>query len=215
MKLVCIGCLTLIILAATFGAALWGTAQALREAEFPPADGSTVEGVSAQQKIFEIARRGARRGGRPAEPVVLSEAELNAFLSRHLPESAELPFTDIALRLVGDGVAEFRARLPLRHLVAESTLSAIGESVPGAWLDRRVWFRVSVRPRLESEPARRERKYLRLEVSHFAVGRQRLPVALLRVLLDPAALQVLYWRMPSGIDAITVEPGRVVVRTAS
>jgi hypothetical protein len=47
------------------------------------------------------------------------------------------------------------------------------------------------------------------------VGRQRLPVALLRVLLDPAALQVLYWRMPSGIDAITVEPGRVVVRTAS
>ena len=215
MKLGCIGCLTLVLLTATFGATLWGAVQTLRAPEFPSAETSPVEGVRAQQKIFEIARRGARRGDKAGEPIVLSEGELNAFLSRHLPESAELPLTEMALRLGDDGVAEFRARLPLRHLMGESPLAAFGGILPAGWLDHRVWLRVGVRPRLEPEPARRERRYLRLEVTEFAVGRQRLPAVLLRVLLDPAALGVLRWRMPDGIDAVTVEPGRVVVRTAS
>ncbi len=215
MRLGYLGCLALLILGAVAGGILWGGIQALRDPEVPPISTAAADGVSAQHKIFEIARRGARRGGRDTEPVVLSEGELNAFLARHLGESTELPLTDIALRLADGGVAEFHARLPLRHIVTEPPLSLIGGILPPGWLDGRVWLRVGVRPRLESDAARRARRYLRLEVTDFAVGRQRLPAVLLRVVLDPAALRVLRWPIGDGIDAVSVEAGRVVVRTAS
>lgn len=216
MKLGCVGCLTMLILAAALAATFWGTVQALREPTLQPIEVTAAEGVRAQKKIFEIARRGARRADKTREPVILSEGELNAFFSRHLQESTELPLTKIRVRLAGDGVARFHAQLPLRHLLAESPLSAIGDVLPGAWLDRGMWLRVDLRPRLEPEPLRPERRrHLRLDVTAFAIGRQRLPVVLLRVLLDPSALRVLRWRIPDGIDAVTVEPGRVVVRTAS
>ena len=215
MKLGCLGCLTLLVFGVMAGGVFWGGIEALRQPDDPPPSGTAAEGVRAQHKIFEIVRRGAHRGQRDAEPIVLSESELNAFLSRHLTESAELPLTDIGVRLMRGGVADFRARLPLRYLVAEPPAAALGAMLPPELLDRRVWLRVRVRPQLEPDAERKERRYLRLEVTQFAVGRQRVPAVLLRVLLDPAALRVLRWRMPDGIDAVTVEAGRVVVRPAS
>lgn len=215
MKLGCLGCLTLLMLVAGAAGLLWGGIQALRDPDIPLVSTTAADGVRAQQKIFEIVRRGAQPGNKNTGPVVLSERELNAFLSRHLGESTELPLTDIGLRLADGGVAELRARLPLRHLVSEPPLSVVGGILPAGWLDLRVWLRVGVRPRLEPDEGRRERRHLRLEVTDFAVGRQRLPAVLLRVLLDPAALSVLRWRVPDGIDAVSVEAGRVVVRTAS
>src|SRR5438093_1203073 len=61
----------------------------------------------------------------------------------------------------------------------------------------------------------REQRYLRLDVRGFAIGRQGLPAVLLRILLDPRTLGVLRWPLPDSIEAITVEPGRVVIRLAS
>jgi hypothetical protein len=215
MKLGCLGCLTLFILVLVGGGVVWGVIQALREPDIHSIAVVPADGVRAQQKIFEIVRRGGHAGDRNAEPIVFAERELNAFLARHLGESAALPLTDSSLRLERGGIAEVHARLPLRYLLREQPASMLGGFLPGVWLDRRVWLRVGVRPELESDPARRERRYLRLEVTDFAVGRQRLPALLLRVLLDPTALSVLRLRVPDGIDAITVEAGRLVVRPAS
>ncbi len=215
MKLGCIGCLTLLVFVAVVGGVFWVGVQVLREPAFPVVTSAPADGVRAQKKIFEIVRRGAHHGDRDRELVVLSEGEVNAFFSRHLAEIAELPVSEIGLRLPGGGRAEFRARLPLRQLLSEAPLSAVAGVLPGTWLDRRVWLRVDTRPRLEVGASRREHRYLRLDVTELAVGRQRLPALLLRVLLDPATLRVLRLPVPDGIDAITVEEGRVVVRTAS
>ncbi len=216
MRLGCLGCLTLLVILALVGSTAWLVIQTLQEPEVVPIAAATVaDGVRAQQKIFEVVRRGAQRGDKDAEPVVLTERELNAFLSRHLAEIAELPFTDIGLRLPGGGIAEFRARLELRHLMTEPPLPALARALPASWLQRRIWLDVRVRARLEPGVARRERRYLRLGVTEFAVGRQRLPTMLLRLLLNPAALRMLRWPVSGGIEAVTIEAGRVVIRAAS
>jgi len=146
---------------------------------------------------------------------MLTQGELNAFLARHLVEAAELPFADLALRLTDGGVVEFRGRLPLAHLVTEPPLSGLGPLLPAALLERPVWLRIRAHARVEPSLTRRVRRYLRLDVREFAVGRQRLPAVLLRILLDPQTLGVLRWPLPESIEAITIEPGRVVIRLAS
>src|SRR5260370_36242693 len=98
MKLGCLGCLALLVFGVMAGGVFWGGIEALRQPDGPPPSGTAAEGVAAQHKIFEIVRRGADRGRRDAEPIVLSESELNAFLSRHLTDSSGRPPTDIRLR---------------------------------------------------------------------------------------------------------------------
>ena len=192
----------------------WIGCQALHEPEFPVARSEPGDGARAQRKIYGIVRRGAGHHG-AANSTVLTASELNAFLSRHLAEAAEVPLTDIGLRLAADGTVEFRGRLPLAHLVAEPPLSGLASIVPGVWLERPVWLRMVARVGLEPGAMRRERRYLRLDVREFAVGRQRLPAVLLRVLLDPRPLRVLRWPVPGAIEAIRIEADQVVIRLAS
>ncbi len=164
----------------------WIGVQALREPEFQLPATAPGDGVRAQRKIYQIgqiARQGPRQGVPGGGPIVLTQGELNAFLSRHLVEAAELPFADLA--------------------------------VPAVLLERPVWLRIRAHARVEPSVTRRERRYLRLDVREFAIGRQGLPAVLLRILLDPRTLGVLRWPLPDSIEAITVEPGRVVIRLAS
>lgn len=215
MRLGCLGCLTVLIGAALIAMSALVGVRMLQEPELPVAAPTAADGVRAQQKIFEVVRRGAGRGGTSSEPVVLSERELNAFLSRHLAEAAEMPFAEVGLRLPGNGIAQFRGRLPLRQLLTEPPLAALAGLVPAGWLERPLWLRLTVRARLEPGAAQAHRRYLRLEVAEFGVGRQRLPAALLRLLLNPSTLRVLRWPVPDGIEAVTIERDRVVIRTAS
>jgi len=211
----CVGCLTVLIVAALLaGGALFGL-RMLQEPEFPAILTTAADGVRAQQKIFEVARRRAGRSGTNGEPIVLSEHELNAFLSRHLADAADVPLSDVGLRLARDGIAQFRGRLPLRHLVSEPPLSALVGVLPAPWLERPVWLSLGTRARIELGAARAQRRYLRLEVVELAVGRQWLPAPLVRLLLDPATLRVLRWPVPDAVEAVTIEQGRVLIRTAS
>src|SRR3989441_7975086 len=104
--------------------------------------------------------------------------------------------------------------LPI-YLVTEPPLSGLGHVLPAVLLERPVWLRIRAHARVEPSVTRRERRYLRLDVREFAIGRQGLPAVLLRILLDPRTLGVLRWPLPDSIEAITVEPGRVVIRLAS
>ncbi|OGK98955.1 MAG: hypothetical protein A3E31_08350 [Candidatus Rokubacteria bacterium RIFCSPHIGHO2_12_FULL_73_22] len=211
MRLGCLGCLTFLALLAAVVGGVWIGARTLQEPALATAETSAADGVRAQQKILEIAHGKTESTGR----VVLTEREVNAFLARHLAGAADLPLTGIAVRLRGDGVVEFTGRLPLRRVVGAPLLSTLAGLAPAGWLERPVWLHVGARPRIEPPATRGGRRHLYLDVERFAVGRQRLPVALLKLSLDPVALRILAWPLPDGIGWVTIEAGQAVLRPAS
>lgn len=211
-RLGCFGCLTVLLLIALVGLAGWGAVQIARAPDIAAPPTTAVDGQRAQQKIFEVMRRAG--SGRP-HTVTLSDREVNAFLSRHLADAADLPLRDLAVRLPSDGRAEIAGQMPLRQLLADGPVSAVSGLVPASWLDHRIWLSLRARVTLETSEARRDRRHLRLDVERFWLGRLRLPVVLLRVLLDPMALRLLRWPMPDAIEGLRIEPGRLVIQTAS
>ncbi len=211
LRLGCFGCLTLLLLVAVVGAVVWGTYQVMRPAEIAAPPTTAADGIRAQQKIFEIVRRAG--SGRP-HTVALSDREVNAFLSRHLGETADLPLRNLAVRLPGDGHAEIAGRLPLRQLLTAAPLSALVDVLPAEWLDRSVWLSIAARVTLEGGGGARARRFLHLDVQRFYIGRQRLPGVMLRMLLDPGALRLLHSPMPDAIEGLRIEPGRLVLQSA-
>jgi hypothetical protein len=194
------------------GASLWVAYRLLQEPDITAAVGTSEDGIRGQQKIFDIARgESGRRGGRPHQ-IVMSEAELNRFLSKHLIEVARIPVTFRALRLAGDGVVEFKGLIPLRDLLSDSL---VANFMPASWLNRQVWLYLNARASLEVATARSQRRYLRLDVQRLAIGRQPLPGILLRLLSSPGLQGLLRWRVPETVESITIEPGSVAVKTAS
>src|SRR3990172_3383335 len=183
MRLGCLGCLTFLALLAAGVGGVWIGARTLQEPALATAETSAADGVRAQQKILEIAHGKTESTGR----VVLTEREVNAFLARHLAGAADLPLTGIAVRLRGDGV------------VGAPLLSTLAGLAPAGWLERPVWLHVGARPRIEPPATRGGRRHLYLDVERFAVGRQRLPVALVKLSLDPGGLRILAWAPPAGL----------------
>src|SRR2546430_14236416 len=115
-----LGCLA-VVLAALMVAGLaagsvWMGARLLQEPTVVTAPGTADDGMRGQQKVFDIARGALGQGRGRSRQVVLSEPELNGFLSRHLAEAAKIPVMAGAVRLVGDGIVEFKAQLRLRHV---------------------------------------------------------------------------------------------------
>jgi hypothetical protein len=187
---------------------LWIGSRMLQEPEVPVAAGTAEDGVRGQQKIYAIIRGAGRAIGRTRQ-IVLSEPELNAFLSRHLAEVATIPFGPGAVRLVGDGIIEFKGQVPLRHVLAITNL------LPATWLEQPVWLHLWARASLEVGAARGQRRYLRLDIERLALGRQPLPGVLPLLLLNPVILNQLRLRIPETVEAITIETRMVVIRIAS
>ena len=211
-RLGCFGCLTLLFVVGVVGSAAWGTYQLTRPPAIAGAPSAPADGLRAQQKIFEIIRRSG--SGRP-HTVSLTEREVNAFLSRHLGETADLPLRNLAVRLPDDGHAEIAGQIPLRRLLSGPPFSALGGILPPDWRDQPVWLALRTRVTLEGGSGPRPRRYLRLDVERFWLGRQRLPEFLLRLLLDLEALRLLRSPMPDAIDGLRIEPGRLVIQSGS
>jgi len=194
------------------GGLLWIGWRLIQEPDVAAAQGSADDAARAQQKIFDVARGGPARGRSPLHTVILSEAELNAFLSRNLVEVAKMPVSVRAVRLAGDGIVEFKGLLLLRDVLSASPLASL---VPGAWLDRQVWLHLTARASVEVGATRSQRRYLRFDLQRFAIGRQPLP-GFFRGLLPSQGLQgLLRWRMPDSVESITIESGTAVIRTSS
>jgi len=211
-RLGCFGCLTVLLLLAFLGLGGWGLVQVARAPDIAAPPTTAIDGQRAQQKIFDVIRRA--HSGRPTT-VTLTDREVNAFLSRHLAGAAELPLTNLAVRLPSDGRAEIAGQIPVRLLLGEGTAATVGGLIPASWLDHPAWLSLRARVTLESGEARRERRHLRLDVERFWLGRLPLPSFMLRVLLDPSALRLLRWPMPDAIDGLRIEPGRLIIQTAS
>ncbi len=199
---------TIVVVCGLVAGSLWIGSRMLQEPEVPVAAGTTEDGVRGQQKIYAIIRGAGRATGRTRQ-IVLSEPELNAFLSRHLAEAATIPFGPGAVRLVGDGMIEFKGQVPLRHVLAIANL------LPATWLEQPVWLHLWARASLEVGAARGQRRYLRLDIERLALGRQPLPGVLPLLLLNPVILSQLRLRMPETVEAITIETRMVVIRIAS
>jgi len=194
------------------GAALWAGSRLAQEPDVPVAQGSAEDGARAQQKIFDLLRGEAPKArGRPHE-VVLTEAEINRFLSRNLIEAAGMPVVVRAVRLAGDGVVEFKGSLPLRDVMSAAPVASL---LPSVWLDRPCWLHLEAKASLEVGAGRKQRRYLRLDVQRFAIGRQRLPRTLLRLLAGPRVQELLRWRMPESVEGLTIDPGALVIKTSS
>jgi hypothetical protein len=204
--------LTLIVVISLVGVAGWGTYQLTRAPAFAGAPTTPADGVRAQQKIFDVLRRSG--SGRP-HTVTLSEREVNAFLGRHLGETADVPLRNLVVRLPDDGHADIAGQIALRRLLASAPFSALAGVLPEEWLDSPVWLALRARVTLEGGSGARARRYLRLDVERFWIGRQRLPALTLRLLLDLEALRLLRSPMPEAIDGLRVEPGRLVIQSGS
>jgi hypothetical protein len=182
------------------------------EPELAVAQGTAEDGARGQQKLFELARGDLRGSRGHPRSVVITEAELNRFLSKNLVEVARMPVTVRAVRLAGDGIAEFKGLLALRDVLSGSPFSGIA---PAAWLERPVWLHISARASVEVGAARGQRRYLRFEVQRFAIGRQPLPRVVLRLLPSSGLQGLLRWRIPESVESITIDPGAAVIRTSS
>src|SRR5256885_2737388 len=124
-----VGFLAVVLLAAAGG---WVVIRLLQAPIVEPVPFSPEDGVRAQQKIVGLVRRSTRAGS-----VVLSEAELNAFVSRHL-DPADLPLREPAIRLRGDDLVNIVGTVSLGRLLNESPLAPLAEALPAGWVARRI-----------------------------------------------------------------------------
>jgi hypothetical protein len=97
-------------------------------------------------------------------------------------------------------------------VLREAPFGAAGELLPRGWLDWPVWVHLTAAPRVERGDG--TRTVLRLDVQEFRLGRQRLPALAARLLLDPSATRLLHLPLPDGVETVSAEPGRVVIRFA-
>jgi hypothetical protein len=205
----CRGCLSTLVGVLAIGVlvagAAWGVMRMLETPALEPVRYAPSDGVRAQQKILDLARRRTRPGG-----VVLTEAELNAFVSRHL-EPADLPLEHPVIRLRGDDVVEIAGTLPLARLLHESPLGSLADALPAGWLARPVWLTVLARTTVGTEP----RRVLRLDMQRVTIGRQRVPAIILRVVLDPSSLRFTRIGLPTEVHSVRVEPGRLLIEATS
>jgi hypothetical protein len=208
-----VGILLLIIVATGLGGGAWVASRLFQRPPDVPVPGSAADGQRAQQKIYDIgrARRSAAHG---PETVVITEGELNAFLSRHVIDAVDVPLADLAVRMVGDDDVQIYGRTTLRGVLADAPLSNVIAALPARWQRQNIWLRFDGKVRVES-PTNGNRRLLRIDLERLWVGRQPLPAICARLAFDPTVLGLLRWRLPARLEAVSIEPGRAIIRPPS
>lgn len=205
MRLGCLGCLgLLVVLVLAVGA---GTLTYRMLASPPELDGSFTaeDGLRVQNKLAEILLREARVSRRRT-PVVLTEPEINAFLSNHL-EGRRLRLRPLRVRL-HDDLVEVSGGLPLDTFLQDSPLAGIRPFLPLIVLDRKVWLTVRGRVLVEGSAGE-------FRLQGWALGRQALPAWLSGILPGRSEGHLFRWRVPRVVDRVEVEDAHVVVHTRS
>ncbi|PYM20024.1 MAG: hypothetical protein DMD78_23025 [Candidatus Rokuibacteriota bacterium] len=141
MKSGCSGCLVAVvslgIVALAVGGAVGAGLRMLAKPEAATLPATTAaDGTRAQQKIFDLARH------RSSQPVILSEAEVNALLSRHLVEARGVRLNTLGVRLLGGDRLELTGQTPLHQLFEEAGLPVVLGVLPSRWRERPLWVHV-------------------------------------------------------------------------
>jgi hypothetical protein len=172
----------------------------------PVVAASAEDSARAQHKVFQLVGRGRNK---PAGPIVFTEAEVNALLTRQF--AGQLPLTSPVVRLLAGDSVELFGRVAARRILVESPVSWLADWMPSGWGRREVWLRIRAHATLEDGA----RPRLRFEPTEFAVGRLPLPTLMVRLLLDPGTLAIFRWSMPDDVEGVSIEPGRATIRVAS
>jgi hypothetical protein len=215
MKLGCAGCLLLIV-ALTFLAALVGgffvlSGNIFAEPHFEVLDWSRADASATRSKLYEIVQRDTGQSGRQ-DPIILTERETNAWLSRHLAETAGLRFEPFAMRLT-QGQFIIQGRTVLRSLLQGPPFAQLSPYLPASQLNRPIWITVrgyvSIQP---GEPGGKPGR-ARVTLTEFNLGKQPVGNWPFSVVMGPAGLGLLSWPVPGALRDIDIEDRRVVIQT--
>lgn len=209
MRLGCAGCLltgAILIgfLLAGMGALLFSSAIFAVPEGIAAADYTAQDARMGQQKLAEIVlrERGLSRG---RGPIVITQRELNGFLTHHLEESDRIPLNPLSVRLV-PGNMEVQGRTTFAQLLRGFPLSLVADYLPRSSLGQPIW--VTVRGRIKQDRSRAS-----LEVLDFSLGNQPISPWLLSWMLGWKGQRLLQWQMPGSVERIVIEDGRAVITT--
>ena len=214
MKFGCFGCLllsvALLAVLVLMAGVLFFSSNIFESPDARPVSFSRADGYAAQQKLYEVILRQAGRSSHK-DPISLTEREASAFLSRHLAETARVPLSDLTVRFDPD---EFIAqgKTPLRNLVQGPPFSYLIPYLPDKRLDHTVW--ISLRGRITIETSSGgARRYGKVTVTRFTMGRQPVSAFLLYVTMGPSGAGLLEWPVPGVVESVQIQKGQAVIRT--
>lgn len=213
MRLGCLGCLGstigLIVLLCLAGGAMWAWSGLYGA---PPllSTSPRADPVATERKLAEIGLRSSGRSAR-SEPLVLSEAEVTAVVSRHLAD-AGLRLAAVAVNLRPDRIS-VQGRLPLGALIQDSPVAWVGSALPRKTLDSLVWLTLIGHLELEAPSAPGRPRYVEANLLSARLGRIRAPRWLLGLMLGSRGASLLRWQVPGVVDRLEAGEGRVTVRT--
>jgi hypothetical protein len=215
MRFGCFGCLVLLvaILVVVVAAAgfLFLSGNMATAPDVQPSRFTRSDGFSAQRKLYELVLRESGRSTR-TDPVILSEAEVNAFLANHLAEAADLPFSPLVVRFEG-GQLELKGQTVLRHLLQGPPFPQFMRYIPAEKLDQPVWVTVRGRFVIEHPRAKTGRTYARVDVTEFALGKQPVGKWLLWLMLGQTGSKLLRFQVPAVVDSVQIDERRAMIRT--
>ena len=215
MKLGCAGCLILIVVLVFLAAVVGGfyvlSGNIFEEPRVEVLDWSRADVSGTRSKLYEIVQRDASQSGRQ-DPITFSEREINAWMARHLAETAGLRFEPFAMRLT-QGQFLLQGRTVLRSLLQGPPFAQLAPYLPAAQLNRPLWITVrgyvSVQP---GEPGGKPGR-ARVTLTEFNLGKQPVGNWPFSVAMGPAGLGLLRWPVPGVVRDIDIEDRRVVVQT--
>lgn len=212
MRVGCFGCFSLIvvILIVAIGAAgfIFLSANIFESPEVAATQFSRADGHTAQQKLFELVLRDSGRSSRQ-DPVVLTEREASALVSRHLTATADLPFSPLSVRFT-KGQFELQGRTPARNLMQGPPFPLILPYLPGERLDRPIWVTLKGRVVLEQGAGQ---PYARTELTEMALGKQPIGTWILYLALGQTGMRLRRLPVPGVVQDIQIEDGRAIIRT--
>lgn len=161
-------------------------------------------GLRFQRAVAEILLRQGGLSGRD-DPVVISGAELSAFLSQHLV------IRRMALRPVvvevGPGWVRIVGRTWIGQLAGRGGVPGGGAGLfPGALADLEIWLGIRGHVQID-------RGMARLVVDGATIGQQSVPPSWLWALLEQVPRDALVWRLPSVVERMELTSGRIVLYT--
>jgi hypothetical protein len=211
VRLGCFGCFFLVIavlvVLVLVAGAIFISVGIVGTPEIRPISFSRGDGYSAQQKLYEVLLRQSGRSPRK-DPITLGEREANAFLSRHLAETAGIPLSPLIVRFE-KGQLFAQGQTPLRNLFQGPPFAQLVHYIPDQRLNHQVWVTVCARVNVEGEASR----YGTVSVTQFELGRQHVGSYLLYLMMGPSGGGLFRWPVPSVVDSIQIEEGQAVIRT--
>jgi hypothetical protein len=214
MRLGCLGCLSVALVAmlalAAGGASLWLWLGIQGAPALVPASPGRADPGAVFRRTGEISLR-EHGHSRRSDPLVFSEAEVTAWLARHLAD-AGLPLTGVTVRL-RTGQATVQGRVPLGAVIRGAPWTHLFAFLPKRSLEAPVWLTFWGTIGFEAAPGPRRTRYAEAMLVGCKVGRLPVPGWLLMSLIGTRGASLLRWPAPAIVERVEIADGRLTIKT--